>query len=388
MSSASKSIGIALLILVALILVPGYPLAAEEYLPATLFSQPPDPAGGLYQSSWWSPDESNFDKFLWDNFTLTYTEEITGIQWRGGYDPNVFNGAGTVVDFEVAIYASNGAEPAYLSDPLVTYATGGNAGEAFAGIFGGVAMYDYSFTLPAAFQAQEGTKYWVYIVAKQTGNPDWGLSKATGGDTQHFRLTHDGSAPEFRSGDLSFSLLGPPGMVCGLATADPPYELGGLSLDFSDLGTNLDCVKVDRVPINHPNAPVGIQTGQYWELTGLQSDRSTTAEPDFTFDITLPHSSAIDPHTDAQVCKYPGNLGGAGWDCGRSGSNAATVWRNGIDSGFSDWSVGNNVSPTVLTLNSLSASSTVERTALAALLFGACVALALTWKIWRNQRLA
>ena len=386
MSPFSKSIGIALLILVALLLTPGRPAAAETYVPATLFSQPPDPAGGLYQSSWWSPNESNFDKYLWDNFTLTTTQDITGIQWRGGYDPNVFNGAGAVVDFEVAIYASNGAEPAYLS-PLVTYPTGGNAGQTYAETVGIVDMYDYSFTLPTPFQAQGGTKYWVFIVAKQTGNPDWGLSKGTGGDTQHFRINHDGSVIEFRSGDLTFTLMGPDGMVYGLAISDPPYELGGLSLDFSDLGTDLDCVKVTNVPINHPNATTGIQTGQYWTLEGLQSDCvNPTTITDYTFDITLPHNN-ISPDTNAKVCKYPGNLGGAGWDCDRSGSDATNVWRNGINSGFSDWAVGNNVTPTALTLNSFSASSTGERTALAALLFAACAALLFTWKIWRNRQL-
>ena len=226
MLTASKSIAVALFFLVALLLALDYPLTAEESAAAILYSQPPDPAGGLYQSSWWSPDESNSDKYLWDNFTLTYTQDITEIHWRGGYDPNIFNGAGTVVDFEVAIYASNGAEPAYLS-PLVSYQTGGNAGQTSAGTVGGVAMYDYAFTMPSAFQAQGGTKYWVYIVAEQTGNPDWGLSKGTGGDTQHFRINHDGSVIQFRSGDLAFTLLGPPVPISGLsATNDSPTMLG------------------------------------------------------------------------------------------------------------------------------------------------------------------
>ena len=169
MLTVPKSIAAALLILVVLTLSPGYPVTAVESQAAIIYSQPPDPAGGLYQSSWWSPNESNTDKFLWDNFTLTNTQDMTMIQWRGGYDPNIFNGAGTVVDFEVAIYASNGAEPAYLSGPLVTYQTGGSAGETFAGTVGGVDMYDYAFTLPVPFQAQGGTKYWVYIVAAQEG---------------------------------------------------------------------------------------------------------------------------------------------------------------------------------------------------------------------------
>ena len=53
--------------------------------------------------------------------------------------------AGTVVDFEVAIYASNGAEPAYLMARWLPYPTGGNAGQTFAGTVGIVDMYDYVF---------------------------------------------------------------------------------------------------------------------------------------------------------------------------------------------------------------------------------------------------
>ena len=287
MLTVIKSIAAALLILAALLLYLGQGAADVEAQSAILFSQPPDPAGGLYQSSWWSPDESNSDKFLWDNFTLTNTQEITEIQWRGGYDPNVFNGAGTVVDFEVAIFASNGAEPAYLSGPLVAYATGGNAGETFAGIFGGAAMYDYSFTLPAAFQAQGGTKYWVYIVAEQTGNPDWGLSKATGGDTQHFRLTHDGSIPEFRSGDLAFTLLGPSVPISGLnATNDGPTALGQATTftatvssgsdvsydwDFGDQSSGSGAV------VTHSYAAAGNYTAVVTASNTLGSESTSTA---------------------------------------------------------------------------------------------------------------
>ena len=62
---------------------------------------------------------------------------------------------------------------------------------------------------------------------RKKDNPDWGLSKATGGDTQHFRLTHDGSIPEFRSGDLAFTLLGSLTPISGLsATNDSPTVLG------------------------------------------------------------------------------------------------------------------------------------------------------------------
>ena len=289
MSTISKSIGITLLILAALLLSTGstgYLAAGEENVAVTLFSQPPDPDGGLYQSSWWSPNESNFDKYLWDNFTLTNTQDITGIQWRGGYDPNVLNGAGTVVDFEVAIYASNGNEPAYLIGPLATYQTGGNAGETPAGTAGGVAMYDYSFTLPAAFQAQGGTMYWVYIVAAQAGNPDWGLSKGTNGDTQHFRINHDGSVVEFRSGDLAFTLLGPPAPYGVSLSSDQnksaaPGQSVIYTVTATNTGTMTDSVDLDA-------------SGQTWAttLSASQLNLAPSASKDFTVTVSIPPGAA------------------------------------------------------------------------------------------------
>lgn len=385
MSRISKTGAAALLFLFVLIFQAPFHAAAEVYIPAELYSQPPDPAGDLYHSSWWSPDESNYDEFLYDNFTLPYTRNITAVKWRGGYDPAAINGAGSVTDFEVAIFgsAAGDTQPNIVAGPLVTYQTGGNAGETAAGSFGGTTMYDYAFTLPASFQAQGGTKYWIYIVAEQEGNPDWGLSKGTNGDTQHFRVNHDGSVLGFRTGDLAFTLLGPPGMVCEIAV-DTPYSLGDLSITITNKGSNLDCVEVSQVPINHPNAAIGLQTGQYWDINGLQSDMSTTATPDFIFNLTLPHS--VTPNTDAKVCKYPGGLGGSGWDCDRTGSDATTVWRDGITGGFSDWAVGDNVTVTALRLVSFSAESEGANLGLLVMVGCALAAVLVVFWIWRQRR--
>ncbi|MBK8430294.1 MAG: hypothetical protein IPL28_02890 [Chloroflexi bacterium] len=57
------------------------------------------------------------------------------------------------------------------------------------------------------------------------------------------------------------------------------------------------------------------------------------------------------------MCKYPGGIGGAGWDCARTGFDANSVWRAGIGS-FSDWAVGDEVGPTAVTLSTFSASNT------------------------------
>jgi hypothetical protein len=90
------------------------------------------------------------------------------------------------------------------------YRTGGNAGETPAGTFGGAAMYDYKFTLPAPFQAAAGTKYWLQIQALQHATPDWGMAAGTGSDGNHYRMTHvEGNNFLMVPGDTSFSLLAP-----------------------------------------------------------------------------------------------------------------------------------------------------------------------------------
>jgi hypothetical protein len=177
----------------------------------TLYSQPPSPSGGLLQSSWLTPDGSDYDQYVWDGFTLPSNQAINKIQWRGGYDPGKFGSGGLVIDFTVAIYASipGGTQPDIVAPPLVQYQTGGNAGETPAGTFGGASMYDYTFTLPKPFQAVAGTKYWVQIEASQTGIPDWGITLGTGGDGQYFRCMAGVGDKIYQivAGDAAFTLL-------------------------------------------------------------------------------------------------------------------------------------------------------------------------------------
>jgi hypothetical protein len=165
-------------------------LALTSSAPASVvYDQPPSPSGGLIQSSWWDPDDSDWDIYSWDDFTLTAPHAITEINWRGGF---LYGGAysGPVVNFTVAIYASTPGlfQPDILNPPLVEYETGGNAGQTPAGVFGGTTMYDYHFVLPSPFQAAAGTRYWVYIVAWHHGIPEWGFCRGLGGNGSYFRF--------------------------------------------------------------------------------------------------------------------------------------------------------------------------------------------------------
>lgn len=206
---ASKYLRMTLAFLAACIPLSASGSGAQTLPTAILYSQPHSLNNTLYHSSRTEPDGSDWDQWVWDSFILPSSQAITDIQWRGGFDPAYGGSGGPVIDFIVGIYPSiaAGTEPNVVDPPLVEYQIVGNAGQTPAGIFGGTAMYDYQFTLPTAFMATAGTKYWVQIEAWQQGIPDWSLAQGTGGNGSHFRRVYVNyqSAP----GDAAFTLLGP-----------------------------------------------------------------------------------------------------------------------------------------------------------------------------------
>ncbi len=177
-----------------------------------VYSQPPESSGGILLSSLRDPDGSATDQWTWDGFRFAWTQAITEIHWRGGYDPARLGSGGRVFDFTVEFYPSNlaGTQPDVTQPPLVRYEVGGNAAEAAADVLGGVQTYDYRFVLPASFQAAAGMKYWVQIEAYQSGPPDWGLAAGTDGDGSYFRrIPGQGANYQLVSGDAAFTLLAP-----------------------------------------------------------------------------------------------------------------------------------------------------------------------------------
>jgi hypothetical protein len=93
----------------------------------------------------------------------------------------------------------------------------------------------------------------------------------------------------------------------------------------------------------------------------------------------------VTPDTVANVCKYLGGAGASAWDCDRTGSDANTVWRDGITGGFSDWTASNGV-PTALTLNSFSVSTHSSDSVLATILVAVSGLLTLAWRFERSKR--
>ena len=141
------------------------------------------------------------------------------------------------------------------------------------------------------------------------------------------------------------------GLAVGMYTFHPTQTV---TVTISTLGT-LDCLRVQRVDGDHPNATgsaggSGVGWGRYWTITATDSLGQPASG--YIVALALPRNGVADP----QVCKYPGGLGGAGWDCARDGYDGDSVWRAGITS-LSDWAVGSHTNATPITLRSLGAES-------------------------------
>ncbi len=200
-----------------------------------VYSQPHDGSNKLYLSSWWNPDGSDWDTYTWDNFTLSSDTAITEIRWRGGLTYGGYY-SGPVTRFTVEFFPSIAVntEPDVSHAPLVSYDTPDNAGETLAGVFGGVTMYDYAYTLPAPFQASTNTKYWVHIYGwNSKAPPEWSFASSSSGDYSYFRKINDGTWYQFAPGNLCFTLISDAASTC-------PADLDQSGIvDLTDLATLL-----------------------------------------------------------------------------------------------------------------------------------------------------
>jgi hypothetical protein len=153
----------------------------------------------------------------------------------------------------------------------------------------------------------------------------------------------DSGAVEVQSDDLAAVIR------CDLLQGETVhFRATGLSAEIAALGT-LSCLEVALTAENHPQASGagngdGLLTGRYWTIT------ETAGADDWTVNLSLLHDDVRNP----QACKYPGNMGGAGWDCDVTTASNRYVVRNGVTS-FSDWAVGSDVSPTAVLLQRFSA---------------------------------
>lgn len=131
---------------------------------------------------------------------------------------------------------------------------------------------------------------------------------------------------------------------------------------------SLDKLTVQYHSGDHPHATR--MNGQWWGITPEGSG--------YTANLDLPHT--VNPDANAKVCRWTGT--GSVWDCARDGSTATRVWRNGVTS-FSDWAVGDNVGPNVISLTTMTANSGSSPLSIVGLFLGLLIAGAGLYKVSR-----
>ncbi len=213
---------------------------------------------------------------------------------------------------------------------------------------------------------------------------DCAVVPTNGADQRGVTRSQDGNVDSVYACDAGAVEFVP--TVCGIQSQAElnSHTFGNVTLELINDGTNLDCVRVELVNGDHPSATPPLQTGRYWVINGLQSDQTTPATADYDVNLTLPFATA---DTDTRACKFPGGLGGSGWDCD-DGTNTTfvantSVTRSGISS-FSDWAVGQNAGPTAVKLTS-TRSSGQNQGSFGALLAGILLALGSGWVALRHR---
>lgn len=112
-------------------------------------------------------------------------------------------------------------------------------------------------------------------------------------------------------------------------------------------------IRVQRFNKDHPGADEtatpNLKNGLYWQIEGLDTNGQPASGISYT--LTLPAIGFI-PDAQDKICHYNSNT--STWDCAASSYDQTnkTISRAGLTS-FSDFTVGNDVGPTIVSLRSL-----------------------------------
>jgi hypothetical protein len=301
-----------------------------------VYTQAPYPAGGQYKSSWWAEEGMDNDEYVWDGFTLASNAAITKITWRGGYAYGA-NGMPSIpiYDFTIAIYGSIGTfQPDIVNPPLVRYRLNSNAGETSAGTVNGVPFYDYTFSLPSAFQAAAGTKYWLQIEAWQGLNqyfwpPDWSIARGSGGDGSHFRkVGGTGGTYASLTGDAVFTLF----------TSGAPTFTINASVSPANSGTITGAgIYPSGSTATLAATPAAGYAFQRWTENGT----TVSSNPSYTFSVNASRTLVVNFITSYNITTQvvPAWAGTSTGDGSYTGGSSVTISANpivGFD--FLDWS--------------------------------------------------
>lgn len=286
-----------------------------------VFEQAPNGSGTLHQSSRYQPNGTDNDQFVWDSFSVPTAQAVTEIRWRGGYDPQMVYWGGNIANFRVSIYESTPGlsqphlGPGYPGTPatLVSYDTGNKAGETSVGVFGGVAMYDYHFTLPTVFQAQAGKLYWIQIEAEFTGGlPYWGFASGTGNGSHFRRIASQADFYfQYAPGDAAFSIITSDGPNYTIAATESPIGSGTI-------------INAGLYPQNSAAPLIASPNAGYAFVNWTENGTVVSTNPSFTFTVTSDRTLVANFSAGSLITTTSAPLNGGTTDGGGSFVNGSS----------------------------------------------------------------
>ena len=157
------------------------------------------------------------------------------------------------------------------------------------------------------------------------------------GDQDAFSGGSDGVIFYYRNTHCSFS-----SEVGSSLSAGSVFHFGNgesrLTVTVVDVGTPpLNEITASCTASNHPNAITGLQNNVFWTLTPNAGAGSTTP---FSLTLEFPFKSS---DADDKICRYTGSA----WDCSQSSFTGTSIIRTGV-SQLSDWTTGENLTPTAV----------------------------------------
>ncbi|MDA0246252.1 MAG: pre-peptidase C-terminal domain-containing protein [Chloroflexi bacterium] len=142
--------------------------------------------------------------------------------------------------------------------------------------------------------------------------------------------------------------------ICGLGTVPTGQDWAfatthPITLSVQTQGT-LECVQISETAGVHPQGTTnGAAVENNWWYTIHSYDMARTqGAPNGSFSTTLTMPTSFTTGAQSKLCRHTAGPG-AGWDCAGSASGANAVQRSGITA-FSEWSAGEAVGPTAVTL--------------------------------------
>lgn len=297
-------------------------LCSTQLQAGVVFEQAHDGSGTLLTSSRYQPNGTDYDQFVWDSFSVPTAQAVTEIRWRGGYNPQMAYWGGDIVNFRVSIYESTPGlsqphlGPGYPGTPatLVAYDTGNAAGETSAGMFGGVQMFDYHFTLPTVFQAQADKLYWVQIEAEfANGLPYWGFAVGAG-NSSHFRRIA-GQADfyfQYAPGDAAFSIITSDGPTYTIAATETPNGSGTIT-------------NAGLYPQNSAAPLIATPNAGFAFINWTENGNVVSTNPNYTFTVTDHRTLAANFATGSLITTTSSPPTGGNTDGGGSFVNGGNV---------------------------------------------------------------